>query len=108
MGSSRPLMKLPEEVRALLHDCDPDLVTWEEHRDFLVDRVLSNGNWSAVRWLRNEAGDDSLRRRITATRGRRLSPGQLRFWQLILEMPEDEVTGWLADEARAIWDRRSA
>jgi hypothetical protein len=99
---------LPTEVRGLLHDCDPDSVSWESRREFLIDRILSAGNWDAILWLRRTAGGDALRARILATRGRRLSPRQLRFWQLMLELPEADVTCWLAEPARAIWDRRSA
>ena len=99
---------LPDEVRALLHDCDPGRVTWEGHREFLIDRILSEGGWDVIRWLRRTAGDAALRERIVATRGRRLSPRQLRLWQVLLDLPEGDVTGWLADPARAVWDRRSA
>jgi hypothetical protein len=100
-------MTLPSEVRGLLHDCDPDRVTWEAHREFLIDRILSDGDWDAVLWLRRTAGDEALRARIVATRGRRLSPRQLRLWQLLLDLPEAEVTVWLAEPARIVWDRRS-
>jgi hypothetical protein len=57
--------------------------------------------------LRRTAGDEALRARIVATRGRRLSPRQLRLWQLLLDLPEAEVTVWLAEPARMVWDRRS-
>jgi len=99
---------LPSEVRGLLHDCDPDRVTWEKHREFLIDRILAEGGWDLVRWLRRTAGDEALRARIVATHGRRLSPRQLRLWQVLLDLPHTQVTDWLADPARAIWDRRSA
>jgi hypothetical protein len=99
---------LPSEVRALLHDCAPDAVTWEEHRGFLIDRILSDGGWDTVLWLRRTAGDDVLRARILATRGRRLAPRQLRLWQVLLDLPEADVTAGLADPSRAVWDRRSA
>jgi len=100
-------LALPPHVRELLHDCDPDAVSWQEHGDFLVDRILAAGSWEAVRWLRRRVGDDVLRARIVASRGRRLSPRQLRFWQVVLELPEENVTRWLADPSRRIWDRRS-
>jgi hypothetical protein len=101
-------LELPTEVRGLLHDCDPDRVSWESHPEFLIDRILSEGSWDTVRWLRRTAGDETLRARVVATRGRRLSARQLRFWQVLLDLPHGDVTRWLADPARAIWDRRSA
>jgi len=101
-------VELPEAVRELLHDCDPGRVSWERHRDFLIDRVLSQGSWEAILWLRRQAGDDVLRAHLIESRGRRLSPRQLRFWQVLLDLPEDAVTEWLADVSRQVWDRRSA
>lgn len=99
---------LPPAVRELLHDCDPATVSWDRHRTFLIDRILASGSWEAIRWLRRAAGDDAVRARIVESRGRRLSPRQLRFWQLVLDIPAGEVTAWLADPARQVWDRRSA
>jgi len=101
-------MKLPDDVRGLLHDCDADRVDWERQRDFLIDRILSEGSWETIRWLREKTGDRALRAHIVATRGRRLSPRQLRFWQVLLDLDDDDVTGWIRDPARAAWDGRNA
>lgn len=103
----RGAVELPEGVIRLLHDCDPSRVRWEEHRDFLVDRVLGEGDWETIRWLRRTAGDAVLRERIVSTEGRRLSPRQLRLWQLLLDLPEAEVTRWLRDPRRQVWDKRN-
>lgn len=100
-------MDLPPSVVRLLHDCDPRSVRWEEHRGFLVDRILSEGDWETIRWLRRAAGDAALRERIVSTKGRRLSPRQLRLWQVLLDLPEEEVTAWLRDPRRSIWDGRN-
>jgi hypothetical protein len=101
-------MELPEGVLRLLHDCDPTTVRWEEHRGFLVDRILGEGDWETIRWLRRTAGDAVIREWILETKGRRLEPRQLRLWQLLLDLPEEEVTAWLRDPRRAVWDGRSA
>lgn len=99
---------LPDGIRSLLHDTAPAGVSWEQHEDFLVDRILADGDWDSVRWLRRTAGDAAIRVRILATRGRRLSPRQIRLWQLLLDLPQDLVDTWLADPNRSVWDRRSA
>lgn len=101
-------LELPESVMRLLWDTDPAAVTWEEHRDFLIGRVLAHGDWSAQRWLRRTAGDDVIRDWIVATRGRRLARAQIRFWQLLLDLPEPLVQGWLDLPGRRVWDERCA
>ena len=97
---------LPEFVARLLWDTEEraDLAT---HRHFLIGRVLAEGDWEALRWLRREAGDGALRAWMRATRARRLSRRQIRFWQLLLDLPDTEVESWLADPVREVWDRRS-
>jgi len=100
-------VELPESVLALLHDCDPSRVAWDAHRDFLIDRILGEGDWETIRWLRRTAGDGALRDRILASQGRRLEPRQLRLWQLLLDLPEAEVSRWLRDPRRQVWDRRN-
>ena len=98
--------ELPECVRRLLWDTDPDAVTWETHRDALVGRVLAHGEWDAIRWLRKTAGDEAIRAWILATHARRLSPEQIRFWQLLLDLPENLVRSWLDRPERQVWDHR--
>ncbi len=99
---------LPECVTRLLWDTDPGSVSWEANRESLIARVLAHGDWDAIRWLRATAGDGAIRAWIVATRGRRLSRRQIRFWQLLLALPEDEVEVWLALPERQVWDGRCA
>lgn len=101
-------LELPRSVTRLLWDTDPATVSWEGQREFLVGRVLAHGDWDALRWLRRTAGDVTLRNWIVATRGRRLTRAQLRFWQLLLDLPEPLVQGWLDLPERKVWDERCA
>ncbi|MEW6666932.1 MAG: hypothetical protein AB1512_17150 [Thermodesulfobacteriota bacterium] len=95
-------------LQPLFWDCDYSQITWTGHRDLILSRVLSSGTWEAVRWLRKTLGDKELREYIVACRGRRLSPRQLRFWELILGIPHRTVSAWLKDPGRTVWDRRHA
>ena len=99
---------LPETLRRWFWDCDFDGLTWEEHRDFVVRRILSVGTWDAIRWLRTKAGDSTVREWIEQHRGRGLSSQQLRFWELVLDLAPGLVDAWLAAPERRIWEGRSA
>lgn len=101
-------VELPESVLRVLWDTDPTAVSLETHRASLIGRVLAHGEWEAIRWLRRNAGDEAIRAWIVTTRGRRLSRAQIRFWQLLLELPEELVQGWLGLPERRIWDERCA
>ena len=97
---------LPDCIRSLLWDVAD--VSWERHRDFLIERALSQGGLEAWRWIRRQAGDAALREVLERTRARSLSRAQISFWQLLLDLPEEQASVWLADPARVIWDRRTA
>lgn len=98
--------KLPETVRPLFWDCDFDQLGLSKHHAFVVQRILSVGPWDAVRWLRRQIGDDSVRAWIETHQGRGLSPPQLRFWELVLGLPAEQVDRWLNCAQRQLWDRR--
>ncbi len=99
-------VSLPEMLRPLFWDHDFDALSSETNTAFIVARILTSGSWEAVRWLRDHLGDDPLREWIVRREGRPLSPKQLRFWELILGLPHDQVNEWLRQEARLGWDAR--
>ncbi|MFV2069156.1 MAG: hypothetical protein ACC645_19485, partial [Pirellulales bacterium] len=58
-------------------------------------------------WLRKAVGDAALRHWILESQGRLLSRKQLRFWELVLKLPTDQVSLWLANTWRETWDDRA-
>lgn len=97
---------LPEELRSLFWEHEFDRLSWTEDRDLIFRKVLADGPWPAVQWLRQQGGDDAIRSWIEEHRGRGLDKKQLRFWQLILELPAERVDGWLLERAGNPWERR--
>jgi hypothetical protein len=97
---------LPEQLRPLFWDHDFEKVDWLQHRDFIIGRVLEAGSWDAICWLRLEVGDGVLRDWFMRSRGRLLDSEQLRFWQVILDLPADAVDAWLQSPERKIWEQR--
>lgn len=98
--------RLPAILRSLFWDQDYQKLTWERDADLITARVLASGGWHAVMWLREQMGDQALRQWLVRRQGAGLSPAQLRFWELVLELPHRQVNGWLAAPGRAIWDQR--
>src|SRR5215207_7397065 len=98
---------LPAQIRSLFWDLDPRELRWERDQEQIIGRVLASSSWDAVTWLRKRAGDDAVREWIERHQGRGLSPRQLRFWELILDLPHRRVDEWLRSERRQVWDRRA-
>jgi len=97
---------LPEILQPLFWDQDFASLNWETDRDFIVRRILQMGSWSAVRWLRSTWGDEALRTWLEARAGAPLGPRQLRFWELVLDLPSQQVEHWIARSKDNPWERR--
>lgn len=98
---------LPRPVRDVLWEYEPGALSWREDEAFITGRVLAAGSWKAVTWLRDRAGDDALRDWILTHRGRGLSPRQLRFWQLVLDLPARRVDAWIERRRTSPWEQRA-
>lgn len=96
---------LPEFLRPLFWEHPFDKIDFVEHYDFVVGRILIEGDWNAIRWLRHRIGDEALRDWIVRHEGRGLTPPQLRFWHLIVKLPASDVDRWLAERGPGWEDR---
>lgn len=104
--SDQTFKPIPEHLHDLFWEYDISGLDWDQYGDFVIRRVLSHGSWDQICWVRDEFGDPEIGRVIEENEGGSLSPRQLRFWQLILDLPEADVERWLGDSRRQIWDRR--
>ena len=66
----------------LFWDVDPDAVSVEQHRDYVLERVMSRGRWEAMRWLR-ATYDKATIADFLVRRGDRLPPRERAYWSLI-------------------------
>ena len=99
----------PLELRRLFWDLDPASISPSAHRAFIVQRVLCAGGLGALNWLRSWVSDDELRRHLQTRQGREISPRRLRYFELILGLPNPEVTAWIRGQlAEPVPGRRRA
>ena len=98
---------LPPAVRQLFWDYDPRRLGWDRDRELVIGRILAEGPWDTVVWLQERIGPEGIRDWLLSTHGRGLSPQQLRYWQLVLDLPKRRVDAWLAAPGRQIWHRRT-
>ena len=84
--------QLPEEVTRLFWDVDPDAVDLDRHRDYVMERVMSRGGWTAMRWLRARYSTRELRS-FLERKADRLAPRELAYWALIAELDVDPAPG---------------
>jgi hypothetical protein len=100
--------RVPTSFHRFFWDHDASKLRWSKHRDFIINRLLSNGDTKAIRWVLEQTGAEALRDWIISGKGRDLSPRQLAWWQLILDIPAKAISRLLSDPSRLTWDHRNA
>ena len=98
---------IPEHLRQYFWEYDPEGLSLESSRHTILLRLLEAGGMDAVQWLRENAGDDELRTMLIRRRGRGISPRRLRFWALLLNLPDVQVDDWIAAQMSDPWNRRT-
>lgn len=88
---------LPSDFKGLFWEYDFNSLTWEQDSDLIITRVLTTGDWEAVRWVRSRIGNDGVRDWIERRRGRGMNKKRLRFWELVLDIPSGIVDEWICD-----------
>ena len=98
---------LPAFLLPYFWDQDFERLTWEAYPDFIIRRLLMSGSWEALVWLRRQLGDQALRQWLVEHRGAGLTPRQLRFWELVLELPHVDVNRWVEAGRNNPWQLRT-
>jgi len=109
MTENRNIAKknLPVRMKPFFWDYPFRRLRMDKDRDLIIKRLLDQGDWEAVEWLRARLSDRELRNWFLSCRGAGLSPRKLRFWQLVLDLPERDVNDWLRSKTRQVWDQRA-
>jgi hypothetical protein len=98
--------ELPEALQSYFWDYDAASLSWESSRHTIVLRLIQSCGMDGVQWLRTMMTDAELRDFLLRRRGRGLSPRRLRFWALIVGLPQDQVDMWIAAARSNPWAQR--
>ncbi|MBI2843167.1 MAG: hypothetical protein HYX78_07180 [Armatimonadetes bacterium] len=98
--------EIPDALKPMFWDCDIRHLSIKQHKSFIIRRLAGAGKWYAIVWLRKTFGDSTIAEWLRANRGGRLPPERLRFWQLVLDLPDDIVYQWVSEARGTQWERR--
>ena len=73
---------LPGTVQKYFWDCDIKELSLEEHRHFIIERILNFGDDDAVRWLLDHTKPASIKNVVQ--HGRNLSEKTRNFWNIMM------------------------
>ncbi|MFQ5707812.1 MAG: hypothetical protein ACE5HO_10210 [bacterium] len=88
-------IEISDALHSLFWDCDIRTLSWEKHQNYIVSRVLQEGTWEAIQWLRATLGDHELKQWLINQSGADLDARKLRFWELILDLEPERVNAWI-------------
>lgn len=71
----------------LFWDCDPESIHPEEHRRFIIQRVLTRGRWEDWKSLRARYPWETLREEVLLIRD--LDPVTLAFCSAVFDAPKE-------------------
>ncbi|MGA7194011.1 MAG: winged helix-turn-helix domain-containing protein [Anaerolineales bacterium] len=106
LGSKQVSASLPKSLQRYFWDYSFKDLSWMKDRDLIIRRLLTDGSWESIQWLRKRIGDDSLQRWLIAHQARGLSPRQIRFWSLVLGLPKLRVETWVRTAHSSPWSKR--
>ncbi len=104
-GSCPVAARIPDFIRPLLWDTDPDTLDPEQYPDYVMERVLELGRPEACRWVFEFYGRDHVSDFLRTSGPRRLSPRALNYWAFVLDIEEREclTTSCLANKS-PLWN----
>ena len=102
----RQRVKLPGHVLALFWEYPRRELSWPKDAELVIRKVLESGGWDSVKWLLVTVGYSWLKGWMLERRGAGLDPKRLRFWQLALNLPQETVDAWIADNSSNPWQQR--
>lgn len=73
---------IPEGLHELFWDVDPAAVELPRHADYVIERVMTRGGWSAMCWLRRTFSREALADFLTR-KAARLPARERAYWRLI-------------------------
>lgn len=85
------MKELPAATLRLFDGYPPADLVRPEHRAFLIERLLEEGDREDLRWLAAQVGEAELADFFRRAGGRRLSARSRAFWSLVLGVPAPAV-----------------
>jgi len=78
------LETLPDNAKTLFQEVKIDSLDLKKHRDFIVSRIIEDGTFGDVKWLRENYSDEDITEVVK--KARNISRSTASYWQLILNI----------------------
>jgi hypothetical protein len=79
---AEPLQLIPSSLEWLFWDVDPSTIELDRHADYVLERVMSRGDFEAMRWL-VATYSKAVLAEFLSRKGQQLAPRERAFWSLM-------------------------
>lgn len=83
------MKKLPQFLKKYFWDVDFERLNIDEHRLYIIKRILNCGEERALKWLNKHFTKEEQIEALTSIR--EFSPRSANFWALVLNVPKTKV-----------------
>ncbi len=84
-----PCKKIPPQLHPYFWDVSPEEIDLQQHRFFIIERLLNEGDHHALIWLFENYPQSTIKEAVIACRG--LSLKTARCWQNYFDLKEEEI-----------------
>ena len=90
---------IPAFLHRFFWEVDIKQVSFHKNRHYVIQRLVSVGDQTAIDWLRAKIGDAAIREAIVACRGRGFTAAQAAPW-----ISGPQYVAWTAEDSnRTLW-----
>ncbi len=82
-------MKIPDDLQVYFWDVSPDTVDLKKHSNFVISRLLNEGNHEALIWLFQIYDEQTIELTVRTTRD--LTAKTARCWQNYFNLKDNEL-----------------
>lgn len=95
-------------LHPLFWEYDPATLDIAAHADLIIGRIMEQGDWAAMRWLRQAYPVERLVQFLEGRGRRTLPPRELNYWALVCGVDEDRRCQWVEDARNStdVWRTR--
>ena len=87
--ATKKAKKFPRFLEKYFWDIDFSALRAEEYPEFVIDRILENGDKKAVQWMKKNFSSEQIKKTILSSKN--LSPKSANFWAFIYNMDKNKV-----------------
>ena len=83
------MKNIPQFLEKYFWDVSFSELRKEKYPEFIIERILENGDKKAIRWMKNNFSSEQIKEKILSSKN--LSPKSANFWRIIYNLDKSKI-----------------